>query len=174
MNYQSVKFNLFTPPLVTSTADPFYYYGVKNNTRTIYEYNNINLKRILGVLYYKYDYFNLNLTAIYCNTSAPNITNADDTFVNIEVSNLFFENCYDSSSKYNKTNTSLGLFKINTPTNTTSATSLKFFDGTHCVVIKKTPDNTVLKISLNRSYNDITLGSTLPNIYFFFEISGIE
>jgi len=160
MNLQTVKFNLIPPPIGTNT------YGSKNNLRNNYSYFNINLKNMLGSLFFKYDYFYLNLIGISSYTSGAGTVINDDAFVNINISGFDFYNYSNYTSNTNSV--VMGQFNFDINKNV-----LKLFDSTNSIIIKKSPENITLNIYYTRVIDNVISTGTYTNANFFFELTPV-
>jgi hypothetical protein len=115
--YPLTQYNVASQDATTSTQ-----IGTCNNIRSLYTFNNLNLRTVLGNMWDKYSSFNLCLE--YIGTSYPpmsgiNILN-DDLAVNIKMSGFnFINSTYEIKNNCNVSNIVLCpfLFSNTTPTN---------------------------------------------------------
>jgi hypothetical protein len=162
MDLQSVKFNLPSPSFAGNS------YGIKNNARSNYSYFNINLKNILGNLFFKYDYFYLNLIAISSYTAGTGYVTNDDAFININVSGFDFYNYSNFTSNVNSV--VMGQFNFDINNNVT-----KLYDSTNSIVIKaSSPENFTLNIYYTRVIDNVIANIPYTNCNFFFELTPVQ
>ena len=149
--------------------------GTADDFGTHYTWNNINLRVLLGDMYYKYDRFNLNLNTI--GTGAPYTGwstggSLDDRCVYISISGLpFVNNTYSQKNNSNTTSTIIASCYFNSSTQTT-----QYFYSNNSATFNKNQDMCNFSLSLLRIDDGLkpTVTVAFPPIIFLFDITGVE
>jgi hypothetical protein len=168
---RSVRLVLRTSDLSFDDAST---YGFCDEFGTDFTWYNINLRMLLGDMYYQYDYFNMCLISISSGlTQALALgATADDKMVSVKISGLPFIN----QSYYQPTgNTTVGVLSIPI----TAVTNTQQYNNVaNVITFNKDQDLCNFNISLFRVVDDVkpvlNAGNINPQFTFIFTIIGID
>jgi hypothetical protein len=170
---RSVRLVLKTSDL---TANSTTVIGQCDQYRTTFTWYNINLRALLGDLYYQYDYFNLLLGSISCSLSSNAVGqgSADDKLVYVKITGLpFINQSYDQKSGNNGIFTTLTSYTIPI----TAVTNIQLYNNSSNVAtFNKDQDLCNITISFFRVLDDTkpALTAINPQFTFLFTITGID
>jgi hypothetical protein len=159
------------------TADSTTNIGSCDQYKTTFTWFNINLRALLGDLYYQYDYFNMTLTNLNCSAMGSTVAtgNHDDRILTVKISGLPFIN-----QSYNQPTGNNGIFTTfaayNLPTAHYGSNDQFYNNGSNVMTFRKDQDQCNITISFFRVVDDVppALTSTFPNFIFIFAITGID
>ena len=155
--------------------------GISNSAFSNFTWTNIDLRTVLGDMYYKYDLFNLCLTTASTdfNPTAPAngtyLNGAlDNALVTIYISGLPWKNqTYNQPTNHNGIQVPIATFNFPTAIGTYSSQN---YNNPKFVTFAKSQDTCNINIQYRRIYDDLeaispTVG--LPQVIFLFSIYGI-
>ena len=157
-------------------------YGFCDEFGTDFTWNNINLRMLLGDLYYQYDFFNMCLISVSlarCNALDPQTADDNDyenRNVQIKMSGLpFINQTYSQTTRNNTGVATIGV--LNIPT--TAITTNQFYNNTSNVItFNKDQDLCTINISFYRILDDekpaLDADTENPNFVFIFTMIGID
>lgn len=158
MNERSAKWLLYFPPATTND------YSFKATGRRSYTYYNIDLERIMGDLYQKYDFFKLNLISICTvNPTLDNWTSEEDKTAIINIQGFPFINASNGDTH-----------KIATFKNIEHTNVLQLYNEDNSVIFRKPMGKTNFIIYYTRASDNSIGTSNYTNICFYFSISGVN
>jgi hypothetical protein len=172
---RSVRLVLKTSDL---TANSTITTGTCDQFRTSFTWSNINLRMLLGDLYYQYDYFNMCLISISSGLTqaiAAGAT-ADDKMVSVKISGLpFVSQSYNQATGNNGALTTMGVLSIPL---TAVCNTQQYNNVANVMTFTKDQDLCNLNISLFRVIDDVkptlNAGNINPQFTFIFTIIGID
>ena len=161
--------------LVLKTSDLLYSVsnstGYANAAGTIFTWNNINLRILLGDMYEKFDRFNLCLNTMTTSFAYDIGSEDDDLLCYITIAGLpWINNSYNQKTNTNTTETIIATCAFNNNQQTTN----RYYDNTATFI--KNQDICNITIKLLRIFDNISPTTTneFPQIIFIFDIVGIE
>ena len=171
MSVESASLVLRTCDLTFGSTTPL---GFADQYGTTYTWNNINLRVLLGDMYYKYDRFNLNLNTIATGTPYTNweLSSLDDRCVYISITGLpWVNNTYIQKTNSNTTSTIIASCYFNDETHT-----IQYFYYNNSATFIKNQDMCNFSLSLLRIDDGLkpTVTVVFPPLIFLFDITGIE
>lgn len=147
--------------------------GSIDNIRTNATWFNINMKNILGEMYYKYDKFNLRLSGLGLSPSSNVGSSADDRALYVKMEGLpWVNNTYDSASGVNKTACTI----TNIYFSASTAAQSMIFDQANIATFARC-ENVNIKIYFERlDHTAINAGTAgiFPRFTYFFHLFGVE
>jgi hypothetical protein len=156
--------------------------GIANSTNTSLTFTNIDLRTVLGDMYYNYDLFNLCLNTVSTGSVASTYTGggyANGVYDNlcsfITMSGLPWKNqSYNQSNNHNNNIVTIGTFQFPSVINTAASQN---YNNPKFVTFSKTQDAVNLSIQFNRIVDNTVCysnaGSPFPPTIFLFTIYGI-
>ena len=151
--------------LVLKTAD-----AVSQSHNTINTWSNINLRNLLGMMYDKYEVFNLQLNTIATGLSSSTLgTTLNDLNVSAHLTGLpFINQTYDVKTGNNSFTTNIGVFRFARNTNLNTYYTDSYF------TFGKSQDMCNLTISLtNISDGALSTSVDYPDVLYIFNIIGV-
>ena len=150
--------------------------GFCDQYRQNFTWFNINLRALLGDLYYQYEYFNILLISISSSTASASGTQgvAEDKIVYVKMSGLpFINQTYNQPTGSNVTSAILGVYQI--PLTAVSSTQ-QYNNVSNVATFSKDQDRCNINISLLRLLDDTKPSITInnPQFTFIFTIIGID
>ena len=150
--------------------------GQCDQYRQHFTWFNINLRVLLGDLYYQYQYFNILLNSISTSAASASGTQgvAEDKIVYVKMSGLpFINQTYNQPTGNNVTSAILGVYQI--PLTAVSSTQ-QYNNVSNVATFSKDQDRCNINISLLRLLDDTKPSITInnPQFTFIFTIIGID
>lgn len=145
--------------------------GGMNASKTTMTWSNINLRTVLGDMWDKYNYFNINLVEISTTISPTGAPTGALCCQNIYLSGLPFINAtYDAQTKLNLNKTIITTFNfglVNVATN-------KLYNGINYYTFRKEQEQCDITIFYNTIGTNTLPVANFPNTTFIFNITGVE
>jgi hypothetical protein len=149
-------------------------YGQVYNNRSANTFFNIDLKKLLGDLYEKYDRFNISLNFVAGSGTGPtDEADANNRIFHIKMSGLQFTSSYDHKTSINNNVVSMGVLQVPLTAFTTFYTN--YNDVTKFTFLKQNYVNIDIKlmcIDTDDMYDSVN-NSLLDHLIFSFNIEGV-
>jgi hypothetical protein len=159
--------------------------GICNQYRTSLTWTNIDLRTVLGDMYYKYDLFNLALTTVATEKLANAIAaggyasnDFDNIYTTINISGLPFKNqTYSQPSNHNTQSVCISTFQFPSVADTST---FQNYNNPKFITFGKSQDVCNINIQFNRLADNLVAFSAgvannlYPRTTFIFSIYGIE
>lgn len=161
------NFTLATPD-ISNTLPTSNSIGTLDQWRIYMTWYNINIKNMLGDLYDQYECFNLRLNALTQHNQGAHGDSADDRLVMIRMSGLpFINNTYNTLTKVNENEATLGTFLSSTSGNAVSF----IFDSANVATFRRC-ENVNISIRLQKYDGTVPVTTTnpFPRMVFYFNI----